>query len=467
MDVTQVLKFADNLVFTNTGKHLDDLQQAIVQGVCQGKKYSKIAEEFGCSEGHVRDVASELWQILSDVLGENVSKSNFRSTIERCRFSNVSNSGQDFIQISNLNFCSDILKSSDVTTQSRDEESNHEENSIKVRKDLGDAPDVSPFYGRTDELTKLEKWIVQERCRLVALLGISGIGKSAIAVQLVKQIQDKFEYVFWRSLAASPPLGIIEKNLLQFLSLYQEIELQVSADARLSELFEYLRKYRCLVVLDDVHTVFSSGQLAGNYKLGYEDYGELFRRVGELEHNSCLLLLSWDKPREVAALEGENQPVRTLQLEGLGEAAREILRDKGLAEDEKWETLINYYRGNPLWLKIVASMIHDLFSGRVSELIKYEKLVLNDDLKNIIHQHIDRLSDLEKEVVSVIASESAPVSISKLLEHIQLSPRELFNAMQSLGRRSLIEKKEVSETLFTIQPLVRQFVNIEYPRSFR
>ncbi len=62
----------------------------------------------------------------------------------------------------------------------------------------------------------------------------------------------------------------------------------------------------------------SSGQLARHYQLGYEDYGTLFRQVGELYHNSCLVLLCWEKPREIAALEGNNQPIRSLQLNGLG-----------------------------------------------------------------------------------------------------------------------------------------------------
>jgi len=34
---------------------------------------------------------------------------------------------------------------------------------------------------------------VQERCRLVAVLGMGGIGKTALCVKLAKQIKDKFE----------------------------------------------------------------------------------------------------------------------------------------------------------------------------------------------------------------------------------------------------------------------------------
>ena len=67
MDVQEVLKLADDLVFINTGKHLDNLQEVILRGTLQGQKYSKIAEDSHCSEGHIKDIASELWQLLSEV----------------------------------------------------------------------------------------------------------------------------------------------------------------------------------------------------------------------------------------------------------------------------------------------------------------------------------------------------------------------------------------------------------------
>ena len=126
MDVKEALKFADTLVFANTGKHLDNLQNSILKGVWQGKKYLKIAEEFGCTEGHVRDVASELWKMLSNVLGEDLNKSNFRAAVERCKVSNVSNFG-DFVQIGNVNFCAESLQSSKVTSPQPNEQASEKD----------------------------------------------------------------------------------------------------------------------------------------------------------------------------------------------------------------------------------------------------------------------------------------------------------------------------------------------------
>jgi transcriptional regulator with XRE-family HTH domain len=40
----------------------------------------------------------------------------------------------------------------------------------------GDALDVHAFYGREAELLQLEQWVLQERCQVVSVLGMGGIG---------------------------------------------------------------------------------------------------------------------------------------------------------------------------------------------------------------------------------------------------------------------------------------------------
>ncbi|MEG4319109.1 MULTISPECIES: hypothetical protein [unclassified Microcoleus] len=88
MDVTKVLKYLDEQVVAQTGKHLDSLQIAILKGVLNGYKYADIAKEYQCTRGHAKDEAYALWQILSEVLGENLNKSNFRASVERLALDN-------------------------------------------------------------------------------------------------------------------------------------------------------------------------------------------------------------------------------------------------------------------------------------------------------------------------------------------------------------------------------------------
>ncbi|MFB8796935.1 MAG: NB-ARC domain-containing protein [Microcoleus sp.] len=459
MDVQEVLRFADNMVFAKTGEHLDDLQKAILLGAWKGQKYSQIAETSYCSEGHIRNIASKLWKRLSNVLDEDVTQSNLRSALERRQLFIVSsNFGNDFLHIGNVNVCTDtqppeVPKDRSPSTPTSDT------SKPQTRLDLADAPHISSLSDRTSELATLEKWIVQQKCNIAAILGISGLGKTALSLHLIQKIQHNFEYVIWRSLRHSPPLETTLKNLLKFLLNKPEIELPTSIPERISLLMEYLGKNRCLIILDDVQTILSSGQLAGNYRPECENYSILFRQIGETTHNSCLILNSWEPPREITALKGENSPVRTLQLKGISATATEIFRQKSLLNPEKWENLINAYRGNPLWLKIVAATIQEIFRGRVAEFLKYDMLFLGEELAATLHPQINRLSELEKKLISQLSREANSVSIEQLLQDADLSPSELFDGLQSLGRRSLVETEEQeNETLFNLCPVVRQYV---------
>src|SRR6266852_4756182 len=86
------------------------------------------------------------------------------------------------------------------------------------RVDWGDALDVPTFYGREEELATLEQWIVEERCRVVSVLGMGGIGKSALAVQVMHRLADQFDVVIFRSLRDVPSCEALLDACLQVLS---------------------------------------------------------------------------------------------------------------------------------------------------------------------------------------------------------------------------------------------------------
>src|SRR6476469_389323 len=468
MDVEEALEFVDHLALTTTGKNLDSLQKAILRGAWDNQKYKEIAQHHNRSEKYVKEVGFKLWKLLSVALGkEQVSKANFRAKLENLQVGNISLFGNGCIHIGNISADSS-QSSKKLQSEPQDKNKFNEKTSNSERKihlDLADAPEPNLFYNRTSELTTLENWILG-RTRLITILGLSGIGKTALTLQLISQIQQEFDYIIWRSLRNSPPLASLQTDLIKFCRGGAPVPAP-SVPAPYPEerattgglpLLEYLRSHRCLIILDDVQTIFSSQQLAGNYQPGYENYGAFFKQITESSHNSCLILLSWEKPREIAALEGENRPCKSLQLNCLGAEAQEIFREKSLAEPEKWSQLIDLYRGNPLWLNIVATLIQDLFGGSVSEFLSYDTLFLGD-LESLLHQHFDRLTASEQQAMGWLASTAQPADISKIPENLQLSPPELLKVMQSLGRRSLVETvKQNGRSNFTIWPVIREYI---------
>lgn len=342
------------------------------------------------------------------------------------------------------------------------------------RQDWGGAPDVSIFFGREVELTTLKQWIVEDRCRLVAIVGLRGIGKTRLSVRLGKGgigktdlsiklargIQEEFEYVIWRRLLNAPPLVGVLSDVIKFLSDQQEIELPDATEDQILRLLYYFQRHRCLLILDNVDTILQPGTATGAYREGYEGYGELFKLVGETIHQSCLLLTSREKPPEVAKLEGENSPVRSFNLGGLGEIeAREIFATVGSfsGSDEDWRKLVELYDGNPLALELVARHINEVFFGNISVFLR-EGTVLFDELRGLLDWHYERLSHREKEIMYWLAVDREPVSFLELKEDL-LAPqarRKLSSTLQSLQRRLPLERSILYG--FGLQPVLIEYM---------
>ncbi|MBE9185645.1 NACHT domain-containing protein [Microcoleus sp. LEGE 07076] len=455
MNLKKALKLADRIIFEKTGQHLDDLQEAVLKGTLEHETYKHIAKDFDCSESSVRKVGSELWQILSEELGEDVNKKNFQSAIQRFKLSNVSNFVSEQHITGSFNTCGEARHPPEQrNSHPPNQETANSKPTKTLHQDLSEMPELGNFFDRTPSLNTLTTWILQQNCRLITITGISGIGKTSLAVQLVQQIKHEFEYAVWYTLDEFPTIDKFQSNLTQLFSQSENPDSPPTNQKRLP-LIKYLQNHRCLVVLDDVHNLFCSGELAGKYKPKYEEYRSLFKQIEKLCHQSCFLLVGWEPPKEVPQLTSQNTPIRTLQLTGLDTAAaREILKDKGLAEIDNCEALIHRYQGNPLWLKSVATLIQELGIGATDLLID-DTILLPEDLKDVLQEQFDRTSELEKQVMSVLARENQPVNLAKLLEKGQISSSDLLNALQSLSRRCWIEKEA---TLYTLPPVLRQYI---------
>ena len=327
----------------------------------------------------------------------------------------------------------------------------HGEQITPIQQDWGEAIDVSVFYGRTEELAALEKWIQTDHCRLVGVLGMGGIGKTALAIKIAQQLQPQFEAVIWRSLRNAPPLETLLSDLVSFLSKQQE------TDAKLGKLLQCLRASRCLVILDNVEAILQAGERAGHYRPGYEDYGELLRLVGETPHTSCLLLTSREKPVELATFEGIKSAVRSLCLKGSREASLALIQTSELMGSAPWQqALCDRYGCNPLALKIVATSIQELFDGEIGEFLAQDTAVFNG-IQRLLDQQFDRLSSLEQTIMYWLAINREWTQIAELAADIvpPVTKPKLLEALESLCWRSLVEK-QVGR--YTQQPVVMEYV---------
>ncbi|MEM9219026.1 MAG: NB-ARC domain-containing protein [Cyanobacteria bacterium P01_F01_bin.150] len=315
-------------------------------------------------------------------------------------------------------------------------------------------PDVPVLYGREIELDQLKGWMLgQTPCRLIAINGPAGIGKTSLAIRLAKNMQPHFDGVIWQSLRHKPPL---EKILGQWLEqLPKDANNGANAwqsespdwDDQLRAVMQYLRDQRCLVILDNFESILSSGSLVGEYETEYEPYGEMLRRIGEQQHQSCVVVTSRESNRDTTG-SSMLRPIRHLSLSGLKpEAAGNILKEEALSTPTVWKLLVQQYRGNPLMLRIVAMTIREIFDGDVGKFLK-KGFTTFGDIKYLIDKQYDRLSEDERDILGQLAQQAEPIPMEDL-NHAHL------DAIRSLLRRSLIEKSAAG---FTLRPVVMEYV---------
>lgn len=450
MTLDEMLKLTDDLVFAKTGQHLNDLQEKVVRGTIQGETYEKIAEDFHCNESYVRDIGSKLWHIFSESLGEEVNKSNLRSAMQRLQVSLFSsNIAQESVQIRNINFCEKTRQPPDIPNSHF-----HSQQPPTENHELSEMPELGIFYNRTSELETLKTWILQEHRRLITITGISGIGKTQLAVKLLQEIKHNFEYILWYNLDQSSSFTEFKAELIELFDPNTDSEL-IAKNGKRFKPIKYLQKHRCLIVIDNLHHLFCSGELAGQYQPQHQEFCSLFKKIQELTHQSCFLLIGWEQPRELAEIRRSNLGYKTITIRGLETTTiAEFFPEQELGEYEKLTPRIHHYQGNPLWLNIIANFIPEMedFGDKI---IENNTIFLPQSLKDNLQQQFNRLSPLEKQVILELVQDEQPVNLAKLLQRRQINSSDLLNVLQSLFRRCWLEKQD---HFYCLPAVIRQYI---------
>lgn len=339
---------------------------------------------------------------------------------------------------------------------------------LEHRENLEEAPDLVHFCGREAESTQIEEWITRDKCRLVAIFGMGGIGKTTLAARIIELVRHDFAIVIWRTLKNAPPLASILQQCLHFLVPSSSFELPIDSEAQIALLLDLFQKQRCLLILDNVETILLPEQRAGHYLSGFENYARLLQRVGETRHQSCLMLTSREKPGGLAQMEDYSSPVRSLVLGGMSYSdGQELLKAKSLQGAKgEWIELNQRYGGNPLALKLVSEPIREIFAGQIGEFLQ-EQLFALGDINDLLRQQFQRFSSQERELITWLAIEREKISLGTLRASLFFpsGSLSLLDALESLHHRSLIEKSVANEpgkqTRFFLQPVILEYATAD------
>ncbi|HET8913597.1 MAG TPA: NB-ARC domain-containing protein, partial [Ktedonobacteraceae bacterium] len=340
-----------------------------------------------------------------------------------------------------------------------------------LKEGWGEAPAVSTFYGRQDEVTTLTHWIVEDKSQVIVVLGLGGIGKTTLAAAVTKEIRALFDFTVWISFHDRPPVENIVTEALAFLADHErrkkqftEIEHEMARalgdkDAQIHLLLAFLKKHRCLLVFDNLEAVLNSSLKNEKEQKNHNDYAMLIQRFVEADSQSCLLITSREKLWGISALEVGSKKIHSLQLGGLKTFdALQLLEEKNLfGTDRDKEDLVDFYAGNPLALNLVTEFILEVFEGNLGEFILEGRPIFGG-VYDLLKQQFRSLLWLEREIMYWLAIGIEESSLEDLEKDLvrPVAKRDLINAIDALQRRSMVEKKAGAR--FHLQPVIMEFV---------
>lgn len=216
-----------------------------------------------------------------------------------------------------------------------------------------DAPVAENFYGREEELRTLSRAV--EEVPLIVVIGVPGIGKSALAAKLCEIVREK-RSLFWRRVRPWDTATDLALPLASFLKaldrghLHGRLSTSGFQDVgRIEEILTVdLAGIGALLVFDDVHEATESAQM----------FLSLLFHSMRRQKGSCGILLSRVAPTFYSRQEAvAERSVAEMFLKGLDlQSSVAFLADAGITPSLA-TGILEAAHGNPLFLRLLARTV--------------------------------------------------------------------------------------------------------------
>lgn len=416
MDREAALTWIDTLILEATGARLSALQAVILQQVWQGQKYVEIADCYGCTEGHVKDVGAELWQLLSAALQQKVTKGNFRRTLEG--WLRAQRSGAP----------------------------------TAAPKNLTALPESPHFIGRQAAIAHLDR-LVQQGSQVIVIQGEGGLGKTTLAQHYL--YDQGFEVVLELLMAQETQNiiaaeRVVEEWLKQDFDETPGLEFGVTLD----RLKRQLQGRRVGVLIDNLEPALDH---EGRLLAPYRSYVELLRVLADARGQAVTLITSRDRLCEPGLT------VEHYRLPGLEEQVWQQFLGERLAIDAPTLHLMHRaYGGNAKAMGILCGSIQADFEGDMAAYWQENNAdpLAATDLKNLAVSQINRLQTLDRQAYQLLCRlgcyryQDIPTIAKQGLFCLlwDVPPEQHRQVIASLRNRSLIESAKGE---YWLHPVIR------------
>jgi hypothetical protein len=428
MNFNQSIDLLDRLSLQQRGKRLEPIEREILGIAWERGSYQQI-KSF--QEQTVKNKAVKLWKYLSELLSTKISKYNLRQVLEELDLALI------FPELS-----------TEVVAIDRHRRSR--------------------FYGRLTELWQLQSWIESEQRQSISIYGMKGIGKTALVRRLTHNLAPKLDRIVWISLADAPQLIDVLELIIKELGGGRSAKLSKNLQTAIDKIIGYLQRNRCLLIFDNADPVLVQDESSKSDLA--QDYAQFFSRLNTVASDSHYLTISVEK-----CWVGTNDDLpetlreRQLELQGLDrKSCQDLLHTSELVGTiAEWDTLIDRYRGNPQYLKIVANTITDIFAGKIEPFLAINVLVY-PQIENLLAQQLDLLSNAEMSILLWLAillqsgsAHEGAIDLDRLqlLARVSITDTNTVKILDKLVRRYLVE---VQDRLFTLPELIMESVMARY-----
>ncbi len=432
MRVEIAVEYADQLLHERTGRHLSDLQSYIIQQSWQGKTYGQVATLAGYSEGHVKDVAAQLWKLLSEALGERITKGNLRSRLKnRLKRTLKSAPGSATVIAS--------LRSVQAQIDKRDTFG-----SIPVfpAHTAPLTPLSTAFLGRQTALQTLQT--LAQTHRIIVIQGEGGVGKTTLAQQYCQRFDQTLELLMAKEAENITPVeSVVEEWLRQHFNEEPGREFSVTLSRLKRHLQSRLQAGKVGILIDNLEPALDGN---GQFIAGCRHYVELLRVLATAQ--ATVLITSRDRLCEPGI------KVHHYRLPGLTLEAWQqfFVAHSSVKGDHATDILTHMHRaygGNAKAMEILCAAALEDFAGDLSAFWHENSVNLLGaaDLRNLVGSQVNRLRQLDTNAYKVFCR----LGCYRYQDHAQLkadaiaalmwgvAPAAQRQIIHSLRDRSLLE----------------------------